>query len=102
MNITTFNGAKDIKEGQLFIAKKSTVEGREKVTLVPVDETDYYDRQDNPEKYEELDPSEQYHATENDESFEKEKRDWVELDEDSEREAIEEELEYRIKMEGHQ
>ncbi len=69
--IITFN--KDIKEGQLFIAKKSTVEGRDKVTLVPVEDTDYYERQDQPIE-----------------------------DPDREREAIEEELEYRIKMEGHQ
>jgi hypothetical protein len=44
--IIAFN--KDIKEGQLFIAKKSTVEGRDKVTLVPVDETDYYQQMDEP------------------------------------------------------
>jgi len=82
--IITFN--KDIKEGQLFIAKKSTVEGRDKVTLVPVEDTDYYERQEEPENYE----------------MEAEVADITNhIDEENEREAIEEELEYRIKMEGH-
>ena len=66
--------AKAIKEGQLFVASIGNVEGCVVVTLVPVEETDYFERQDHPEQFE---------------------------DTDTEREAIEEELEYRVKMEGH-
>ncbi len=37
MEITVFRDADKIKEGQLFIARKDSVEGRDKVILTPVD-----------------------------------------------------------------
>lgn len=43
--------AKEIKNGQVFIAQVGSVEGRTVVTLVP--DNDYWERQDNPERYEE-------------------------------------------------
>ena len=37
MEITLFRQAEKIKEGQLFIARKDSVEGKGKATLTPVD-----------------------------------------------------------------
>lgn len=44
--------AKNIKNGELFIAVKTVVEGRDKVTMVPANKTDFFERMDNPEKFE--------------------------------------------------
>lgn len=57
VKVTSFKEAKNIKEGQLFMAFKSSVEGRDKVTLIPVEDTYFYEMQDNPEGYEHLDDS---------------------------------------------
>ena len=45
----------EIKEGQVFIAHRDSVEGRTRITLVP--DNDYFARQDNPEAFEEQDDS---------------------------------------------
>ena len=44
--------AKAIKEGQLFVASIDDVEGHTVVTLVPAEETDYFERMDHPEQSE--------------------------------------------------
>lgn len=42
MEITLFREADKIKDGQLFIARKDSVEGRDKVILTPVENSYIY------------------------------------------------------------
>lgn len=52
IEITSFREARNIKDGQLFVAIRDSVEGRDKVTLVPAEDTYYYEMLDNPEAFE--------------------------------------------------
>ncbi len=114
------------KDGALFVAKKDSVEGRAKITLVPIEETDYYERLENPESFE-AEPEHNYEmeaeVADISRDVEEEARQELDaeaemeslaeahanddslaeheiVDVDAEQDAIEEDIEYRMKMES--